>query len=162
MTATGPASFENVRNQIGFCGIWCGGCVVGNGTLRELTRRYEETISAYGLQEWAPKDFDYVEFSKGLSSIRGMPLCPGCLRDGGRDDCEIRACAQSRELHDCTECRDFGDCGHDEIIEKMRSGARAAGLFVKETDSENEECIERWSAELRDKWPCCVLFMNDK
>ena len=39
-------AFENVQGQIGFCGIWCGSCVVGNGTLKELTKRYEEIISA--------------------------------------------------------------------------------------------------------------------
>jgi hypothetical protein len=161
MTAIGPA-FENVRSQIGYCGIWCGSCVVGNGALKELTGRYEGTVKAYGLQEWATKDFDYLEFSKGLESIRGIPPCPGCLRGGGRDDCEIRACALSRELHDCTECRDFGECEHAEIVEKMRSGACAAGLFVKETDSEDEELIEQWAAELRVKWPCCVLFMNGR
>jgi hypothetical protein len=162
MTAIGPASFENVRSQIGYCGIWCGSCVVGTGALRELTGRYEGTTKAYGLHDWAPRDFDHSEFWKGLESIRGIPLCPGCLRGGGRDDCEIRACASSRELHDCTECGEFGECEQAEIVEKMRSGARAAGLFVKEPDTENEELIERWTAELKGRWPCCVLFMNDR
>ncbi len=60
--------FENVKDQIGFCGIWCGSCVVGNGALRELTKRYEQVIQAYGLQEWGPKDFDFKEFKKALSS----------------------------------------------------------------------------------------------
>ena len=160
MSGSGPASFENVRNQIGYCGIWCGSCVVGNGALRDITRRYEEMTTAYGLQQWAPKDFAYVEFSKGLESIHGLPLCPGCLSGGGRDDCEIRACAMSRELRDCTECGEFRECEHAEIVEKMRSGARAAGLIVKETDSENEALIDRWTAELKSRWPCCVLFMN--
>jgi hypothetical protein len=160
MTATGPASFENVRNQIGFCGIWCGSCVVGNGALRELTRRYEGVTAAYGLQKWAPEDFDYLEFSKGLRSIEGIPLCPGCLKGGGREGCEIRACATSRQLRDCTECAEFGQCEHSKIVEKMRSGSRAAGLFVKEPHAENEELIQRWSAELKGRWPCCVLFMD--
>ena len=67
--------FENVKDQIGYCGIWCGSCVVGNGTLRELTKRYEEIIKSYGLEHWAPKDFDFKEFMKGLASIETMPLC---------------------------------------------------------------------------------------
>ena len=83
------------------------------------------------------------------------------MRGGGRDDCEIRACALSKGLRHCTECDQFGECKHAEIVEKMRSGARAAGLFVKEADSDNEELIARWTAELKVSWPCCVLFMND-
>ncbi|UCC73983.1 MAG: DUF3795 domain-containing protein [Gemmatimonadota bacterium] len=153
-------AFERVKDQIGFCGIWCGSCVVGNGTLRELTRRYEETTKAYGLQEWAPKDFDYAEFSKGLSAISDIPLCPGCLSGGGRDDCEIRACALSKNLDDCSQCPEPEKCEHAEILAKMRSGARAAGLFVKAGDEDREELLDRWSAALKRGWPCCVLFMN--
>jgi len=67
--------FENVKNPIGFCGIWCGSCAVGHGVLRELTRRYGEIIKMYGLEEWAPKDFDFGEFKKGLASIQAVPLC---------------------------------------------------------------------------------------
>ncbi len=161
MTRSDPASFENVKRQIGFCGIWCGSCVVGNGTLRDLTRRYEEMTTAYGLPHWAPEDFDHLEFSKGLRSIRGIPLCQGCLKGGGRDDCEIRACASSKGLHDCTECDELGVCEHAAIVEKMRSGARAAGLFVKEDNSDNEDLIERWTHQLRTIWPCCIAFMSD-
>ena len=70
-------AFENVKNQIGFCGIWCGSCVAGNGVLKELTRRYEQIIKMYGVDEWAPKDFDFGESTKGLASIQAMPLCLG-------------------------------------------------------------------------------------
>jgi hypothetical protein len=48
MGAPEKKAFENVKSQIGFCGIWCGSCVVGNGTLRELTRKFEEMTRAYG------------------------------------------------------------------------------------------------------------------
>ena len=101
MSKANLTAFECVKDQIGFCGIWCGSCVVGNGTLRELTVRYEEVTKAYGLKNWAPGDFDYDEFSKGLSSISDIPVCQGCLKGGGRDDCEIRACALGRNLEDC-------------------------------------------------------------
>ena len=155
-------AFENVRGQIGFCGIWCGSCAVGNGTLRELTERYEEIIEAYGLEGWAPEDLDYREFLKGLASIRGMPLCPGCLEGGGRDNCEIKACALDKNIDDCSECRESATCKYVEILQKMRSGALAAGLFVKTEEVDRGQLIERWSIELKSRWPCCILFMNDR
>lgn len=46
--------FENVRHQIGCCGAWCGSCVVGNGVLKQLTKKYQEMTDAYGLREWGP------------------------------------------------------------------------------------------------------------
>lgn len=96
--------FENVRNQIGFCGIWCGSCAVGNGALKELTKKYEEIIKVYGLEELAPKDFDFKEFMKGLTLIQTISLCQGCLKGGGNLDCEIRKCALNRKIAECYEC----------------------------------------------------------
>jgi len=97
-------AFENVKGQIGYCGIWCGSCVVGNGLLRELTKRYGEIIKKYGLKKWAPQDFDFKEFEKGLSSIQNIALCPGCRKGGGKENCEIRACAAEKNIAECIEC----------------------------------------------------------
>ncbi len=152
------AAFGNVKSQIGFCGIWCGSCVVGNGTLRELTERYEEITNKYGLGKWCPKDFDYGEFSKGLASIQRMPLCPGCLKGGGRDDCEIRTCASNKGLQDCTECNNLSECKHGEILEKMRSGALEAGLLVKVNGADRQTLLREWTVVLKTKWPSCILF----
>ena len=40
----GTKPFDNVENQIGFCGIWCGSCPAGNGSVVEPTRKYEEIV----------------------------------------------------------------------------------------------------------------------
>ncbi len=160
MKSTLKQAFENVREQIGFCGIWCGSCVVGNGTLRELTERYQEIIGAYGLEQWAPKDFDHEEFRKGLTSILSIALCPGCLKGGGRDNCEMKTCASNRNIDGCSECHEPATCKHVETLQKMRSGALAAGLFVGTENSDRQQLIEKWTAELKRQWPCCILFMN--
>jgi hypothetical protein len=153
-------AFENVKNQMGRCGIWCGSCAVGNGSLRELTRKYREMIGAYGLREWAPRDFDFEEFSKGLVAIEGIPACSGCLKGGGRDNCGIRACALSKRVEDCTDCEDLTACRHTEILEKMRSGARAAGMMVKAESEDGGEVMAKWAAGLRSRWPSCILFLG--
>jgi hypothetical protein len=154
-------AFEKVKDQIGFCGIWCGSCVVGNGTLQELTKRYETLLKAYDLEKWAPKDFDYKEFAKGLASIQGIPLCPGCLKGGGRDGCEMRTCASGRGLEECIACQEFDSCDHAEILEKMRSGARNAGLFVKARNEKGQAPIEEWTVKIKSQWPCCLLSKDN-
>ncbi|MDH5450112.1 MAG: DUF3795 domain-containing protein [Candidatus Bathyarchaeota archaeon] len=150
--------FENVKNQIGFCGIWCGSCVAGNGTLRELTKRYKEIIRRYGLEEWAPKDFDFTEFMKGVTSIQAMPLCRGCLKGDGRSNCEMRTCASNKNIPECGDCDQPAACNNIELLRKMRTGARRAGLFVKTENSDRQKLIEKWTADLKTKWPYCVLF----
>ena len=155
-------AFENVKNQIGFCGIWCGSCVVGNGVLRELTKRYEEIIKGYGLEEWAPKDFDFKEFMKGLASIQAMPSCQGCLKGDGKPNCEIRGCASNKTIADCSECNQPTACKNLETLQKMRTGARQANLLVKTENVDRQELIDKWTAELKSEWPLCILFLPGK
>ncbi len=62
--------FENVRHQIGSCGAWCGRCVVGNGVLKQLTKKYQEMTDAYGLQEWGPTDLTTGSSRRGSSPFR--------------------------------------------------------------------------------------------
>lgn len=154
-------AFENVRDQIGFCGIWCGSCIVGNGALQELTRRYEELITVYGLEEWGPKDFDYKELLKGLQSIQNTPLCSGCLKGGGRESCEMKSCASSRRITGCHTCREPVVCKHSEPLRHMRSGAIKAGLFITTEDVDRQQLLENWTAKLRTSWPASILFAND-
>jgi len=155
-------SFENVKDQIGCCGIWCGSCVVGNGALRELAKGFEKIVKGYGLEKWAPQDFDFKEFLKGLASIQAIPLCQGCLKGGGRLNCEMRACASKMDINDCSECDQPGTCKNMEMLQKMRTGALRAGLFVKVENVDRQGLIEKWTAELKNKWPCCILFLPDK
>jgi hypothetical protein len=150
--------FENVKGQIGYCGIWCGSCAVGNGVLRELAGRFQDMTEAYGLREWGPKDLNHDEFAGALQSIRRMSACPGCLKGGGRDDCEIRNCARKKSLDGCIECTGSDTCGHAEILQHMRSGALVAGLLVRAGESDREDLLRHWTETLASKWPCSVLF----
>jgi len=144
--------FEDIKNQIGYCGIWCGSCVVGNGALVELNKRYEKIVKDYGLKEWGPKDINYKEFMKNLESIKNVSLCPGCLKGGGRTNCEMRACATDKGIRDCTECDKPEACKNVEILEKMRIGATKADLFVKTKKVDNSKLIEKWTEELKERY----------
>jgi hypothetical protein len=130
---------------------------VGNGTLRELTKRYEHLIKGYGVNKWGAKDFDSEEFMKGLASIQNLPVCVGCLKGGGNDECNIRPCASSKGVSDCGECHEHKTCKHSEELQKVRSGALAVGLLLKASKSGQAELIKKWTAEIRDKFPNCVI-----
>jgi hypothetical protein len=135
--------------------------VAGNGVLQELTRRYIKVITEYGLEQWAPKDFDFSEFKKGLDSIQAMPLCPGCQKGGGRDDCELRNCVTAKGINDCGECQHTDTCPHKELLDKMQTGALEAKLKVKTDATNPEELFTVWSEELRQQWLTGCLFHDD-
>ena len=151
-------AFENVRNQIGCCGIWCGSCVVGNGTLRELAGDFEKLLQGYDVLKWGAEGVDAREFLKGLRSIRAIPVCPGCAKGGGRPECELRTCAQDNVVYDCSECDAPSRCAHADLLGHMREGAVKAGLFVKSPRGERAGSIDAWTAELKSRFPCSILF----
>jgi hypothetical protein len=153
-----PHAFDNVKDQIGYCGIWCGSCVVGTGVLTEVTRRYGGLAKSYGLDHWGPQEVDYPQFYSALESIQGAPACPGCLKGGGREACALRACVTGRGISDCAACGAQAACEHADLLEHMRSGAVKAGLFVKRDDIPREELLEEWTAILRSRWPFSLLF----
>lgn len=154
-------AFANVKNQIGYCGIWCGSCVAGNGVLRDLSARYEKLIKDYAVKEWAPENFKHDEFVKGLDSLKKIRLCPGCLKGGGQEDCEIRGCAENRKIRDCVECGKMDKCPQKEKLRTMRSGALKAGLDVKAERGDSTAQIEKWIIEMKKTWPGLLLFLDD-
>jgi hypothetical protein len=150
-------AFEDVKNQIGRCGIWCGSCAVGNGTLRDLAKRSEHLIGGYGVDEWGAKDFDGKEFMKGMKSIQNLPICVGCLKGGGNEVCKIRPCVATRKLSDCTECNNMKTCKNLEALQKVRTGALRVGMLARfENDkTDRQELIKKWTADIKSKCPHC-------
>lgn len=150
--------FDNVENQIGFCGIWCGSCPAGNGSIVELTRRYEETVKKNNMEKWAPKDFDFKEFMKGLASLQKVPLCQGCLKGGGNPFCVIRMCAKEKKISNCGQCELLMSCKNFEMLEKSHPKMKHDLLKIKEVNQ--RELINKWKIELKDKFPHCLVLCN--
>jgi len=150
--------FENVKSQICFCGIWCGSCMGGNGAILELTRKYEQIIkrSKPALEKYAPKEFNFNEFMKGLSCIQAMPMCPGCRKGGGNPTCKIRICALEKSMTDCSQCDELIECKNFEELEKSHPTIKKGLMEIKSHDQ--TELIEKWMGELKNKWPHCILL----
>jgi hypothetical protein len=155
------AAYNRVKDQIGYCGIWCGSCVVGNGTLQQLTTGYEDVIKNYDLENWAPGTFDFKEFLKGLAAIKATPLCAGCRKGGGWEACPMRGCVAKKGIADCAECDDQAVCPHSASLEKMRTGSFRAGLFVKTTKDDPRKLLAGWAKKLKTRWPSSILFLGD-
>jgi hypothetical protein len=144
----GPAAFENVKNQLAYCGLWCGSCSVGNGTVNELSRMCAKTITDYGVNEWGPKEVDYEVVLRDLAVIGTMEPCHGCLKGGGRTNCEIRACAVEKGLAECVDCADKDSCPNGKIVHHMRSGALRVGMKVKDKAGDSSKILADWIAEV--------------
>jgi len=154
--------FENVKNQIGFCGIWCGSCLGGNGAVLELTRKYEQIIkrSQPALEKWAPKEFDFNEFMKGLACIQAMPLCPGCKKSGGDPTCKIRSCASKKNIVNCSQCDELSECKNFESLGQDYPKIKEELRKIKGADQ--KEVVEKWMSELKSKWPHCTLLCESQ
>jgi len=124
-----------------------------------LARRCEYVVEGYGVDEWGAKDqgFNGKELMKSLQGIQKIPICTGCRKGGGKADCEMRACASSKKLTDCTECKTFMKCGNSEPLRKVRTGALEVGMQAEtgEEKADNQQLIERWTVEIKTKCPQC-------
>jgi hypothetical protein len=136
--------------------------VAGNGTLQELAARYKKIITTYDLEQWAPQDFDFKEFKKGLASLKAMAPCPGCLAGGGNPQCQMRECARSKHLSECSLCEEQASFPHREQLERMRTASLDAGLFVRTARGIKEEQIDRWTKQLENSLPSSILFWPEK
>ena len=152
------AAFENVKDQIGFCGIWCGSCPAGSGAIIELTRIYEETVTKVKLEKWAPKNLDFKEFMKGLRAIQMMETCSGCHKGGGNPTCAVRICAQKRDSLNCGQCSELLTCSNFKDLEKSHPGIREDLKKIKNVDQ--HELVKKWTGELKGKFPSCILLCN--
>jgi hypothetical protein len=148
--------FENVKNQIGFCGIWCGSCGAGNGAIQELARRFEETAKKCQLEKWVPKEFDFKEFMKGLACTQAVSTCPGCQEGGGPSNCKIRICALAKGMTDCRRCDQLIECKNFEQLERTHPKIKVGLMEIRGKD--RPELIEKWMDELKTRWPHCILL----
>jgi hypothetical protein len=108
-------AYNNVKDQAGLCGITCGTCVLGNGTISETSEKTKEYILGYGIKDWAPlvpggKDINWIETEKTLDWMTQYATCNGCGRGGGPPDCGIRACAKDKGYQLCNQCNEIEAC----------------------------------------------------
>jgi len=135
---------------------------VGNGGVTELATGLRELLNAYGAPQWATVETGWEPFLKSLGSLKQTVSCTGCRNGRGRENCEIRFCAQRSRVKHCTSCAAFNSCEHAAILDHMRSGAAKVGLSVLSQGENQDEMLEEWTRRLTTQWPCCILFAESE
>jgi hypothetical protein len=64
-------------------------------------------------------------------------------------------------IQDRTQRGELVGCPHGNVLSHMRSGAVAAGLFVKASGTRQEDFLASAEAELKSRWPSCIIFMEN-
>lgn len=135
------SAFDNVKGQVGPCGLWCGSCIVGNGLLAEMTAQYERVACGHGVHKWVLKEKGEA-FVEALNTIKEVPVCRGCLNGGGDDTCRMRECTKQKGLIHCDECDDEDKCPHRAMINYMREAGKAAGMIALTSPEERSSMLK--------------------
>ena len=101
--------------RIGYCGINCDECAMGNGDFAETAKKLKNYIKVFGLSQWIDElpggyRVDMRNLKKALDILSVYTRCAGCREMGGPTVCPIRDCAQSKGLKFCYECDELDKC----------------------------------------------------
>lgn len=153
------------EDLITYCGLYGGYCSGwrGNSIRVRLAAALAELVDETGCQHWIPdevKDFDYIEFRKGLDFFMKDPrvICQRCCKGGGGSaECETRKCCEERGLELCFECSEFpcsrleGDAGMIERAKEYKELGRDEWLR-----RQIEKANEGYEQHTAKYWKLCV------
>jgi hypothetical protein len=153
---------ESQKSLVGCCGLYCGGCGIYQGRIKQAVENLRCVIGAYGfdkimpeLAKWEPAFQHYAEFEKvtdGLVKLFGE--CPGCIGGGGDPNCAVRECAKQKAYATCAECTEMEKCekvqryGGPHAIEGLRK-IRAVG-------------VDKWVEEMQKKVNTGYCYLDER
>ena len=126
-------------NKIGFCGIDCNKCELGNKTISKNAETLKNKVGNYGISQWYQlvpvsdkEKFSFDELNKGLAWLVKYAGCPGCQAGGGPPQCPVRICAKDKKFENCSRCdsidtckkMDFLEPGHPDLRENLKKMKR--------------------------------------
>jgi len=105
----------SLENQVGPCGITCGTCFLGSGTMAKTMGEASHYINMSDIKEWSSQvpggsEINWVETEKALDWMQKYAYCAGCEAGGGPPDCSIRLCAFERGYELCSQCNELDTC----------------------------------------------------
>jgi hypothetical protein len=118
-------------NNIGFCGLDCSKCELGNRTISKNAEVLKSRVENYGISQWYQlvpvedrEKFNFDELSRGLSWLAKYAACPGCQSGGGSPECPVRLCAKEKGFENCSKCDAIDSCKRMSFLEPGHPGLR--------------------------------------
>jgi len=108
-------AFNTVKAQAGPCGITCGTCPLGNGSVAESAAKTMEYINTTGVKDWSRMvpggaTLDWDKTLESMTWLTKYAYCQGCEKGGGPPDCAIRVCANEKGYTLCNQCKELSEC----------------------------------------------------
>lgn len=131
---------SNKIDQVGYCGLTCSYCPIGNGEIAKAAEKLTKFIKDYEMEnciEDLTKEFNISEFKKGLEWFSHF-TCPRCKGGGGIADCEVRNCAKEKNVEICSFCNEF-PC---ELLSKFQE--QVIPGIIEILTQIKEKGIDRW------------------
>ena len=128
-----------MNKNIGFCGIDCSKCELGNKTISKNAETLKKRVENYGISQWYQlvpvadnEKFSFDELNKGLAWLVKYAACLGCQNNGGPPMCPVRMCAREKKFENCSMCdsidtckkMDFLEPGHPDLRENLKKMRR--------------------------------------
>jgi len=106
---------SSIEDQAGPCGIVCGSCPLGSGTVAETAGQTKRNITDFQIPSWSPfvpggEAIDWAEVDRALTWMETYSRCAGCENGGGPPECTIRICTQEKGYDLCSSCEELEDC----------------------------------------------------
>lgn len=110
-----PEDYAVVKDMVAPCGIRCGECTLGTGTVAETAMNLTRYLKMYDVASWAKElpggaDVDFKGFDHDLAWVQKWLRCPGCLNGGGSSTCPIRLCSKEKGFSSCGKCGELEQC----------------------------------------------------
>ncbi len=142
---------ENHLAKTAYCGLYCGDCSFGLGTIPNMARdlrkalrdaRFDRIAEVIPFPEFKKYD-DCYEVLGAMVKLR----CKGC-RGGFRSSfCDIAKCAQKNGYEGCWKCGDFAVCGKLESLETVHGDAHLKNLRAIKKSG-----VDAWAESGRRRW----------
>ena len=127
----------NEIDDIAFCGLYCGECVMHVGKVADLARdlrkecrssRMDKTAEALSDMSFFRAFEDYPKCYEVLGAMVKLRCNRKCRGRGGNPYCAVRKCCERKQLLGCWECGDFEECGKLDFLRKNHGNAHLKNL----------------------------------
>lgn len=123
---------EDHLAKTAYCGLYCGDCSFGRGTVPDLARDLRKELRDIRFDKIA-EVIPFPEFKKyqDCYEVLGAMVklrCKGC-RGGSRSKfCNVAQCVQKKSLEGCWECDDLATCKKLEFLVPVHGDAHIKNL----------------------------------